>query len=80
MQNAAGLGALLPIGIDMRHDIVPHFFFAGNGHVIVDIVGMPSACSDSARAIHSLRQVRNFVSLEKICCMVLLAYLPQRGF
>ena len=39
MQDAGGVGALLPIGIDMRHDIVPHFLFARGGDFVVDVQG-----------------------------------------
>ncbi|MPN55046.1 hypothetical protein SDC9_202725 [bioreactor metagenome] len=38
MDDAGGLRANLPVGVDMRHHIVPHFGFAFGNHVIVNIV------------------------------------------
>ena len=34
VQDAGGVGALLPIGVDMRHDVVPHFLFARGGDFV----------------------------------------------
>src|SRR5699024_8063308 len=43
------------------------------------VIGSPSSFSVSARAIHSLLQVRNFISGEKIYCISRLAYRSESG-
>ena len=38
MNDALSLGALLPIGIYMGHNIMAHFLFSRLCHLIIDIV------------------------------------------
>ena len=40
MDNAGGPWALSAIGIDMAHNIMPHLFFPGLRHIIIDIILM----------------------------------------
>ena len=40
MDDGFGKGALLAVGIDMRHDIVAYFPFLGSGYLVVDRIDM----------------------------------------
>ena len=93
MDDPLGFGALLPIGVDMGHNVVAHQLLPLLRHLVINIlrmcslssaicssvIGSPSSFSVSARAIHSFLQVRNFLSGEKIYCISLLAYRSESG-
>jgi len=38
MDDAGGLGALLAVGVDVAHHVVAHQLFAGDGHIVVDVI------------------------------------------
>ena len=40
MDDTRRLGALLPVGIDMAHHVVPHLFLSRLRHVIIDVLHM----------------------------------------
>jgi len=46
MNDSFCFRALLAIGIDMRHNVMPHLFFAFRRHVIIDIVSISLQLSD----------------------------------
>ena len=87
------LGHCCAVGVHVAHHVVAHFLLPGLGHVVVDVVrrgpsvssicswvtGRPSSISVSARAIHSFRQVRNFISGENRYFISLSAYRADRG-
>ena len=38
MDDAGGLGTLLAVGVDVAHHVVAHQLFAGDGHIVVDVL------------------------------------------
>jgi len=38
MDDARGLRANQPVGVDMRHHVVPHLGFSFCHHVVIDVV------------------------------------------